>query len=208
MEYMLLDITAGAKFITKAPLQHIQLHARLWAAQAPGKTYIAPPVEARSFAKLSQDQLLHLIYDLGAAPNDAADYTGMCEQALGLVQAEASASNSLESLQREASRIQHVPPVATDVPKRPVHGEAEPVAKTPREPKPKQERQPRAPADPNSIGRPKAGSATGRVWEMADSLKAKLERLPTRKELQDALPDVNASTVSVQYGKWKILNGA
>lgn len=54
-----------------------------------------------------------------------------------------------------------------------------------------------------SGGRPKAGTTTGQVWDMGDELKVKLGRIPTRKEIIEALPEINPATVSTQFAKWK-----
>lgn len=61
-------------------------------------------------------------------------------------------------------------------------------------------------APPSPSPRPKAGTATGRVWDIADEV---LKDMPTagHKELKAEvirrLPDVNPATVQVQFGKWK-----
>lgn len=59
-------------------------------------------------------------------------------------------------------------------------------------------------------GRPKEGTATGKVWTIGDTLHAKLGRMPTRPEMLEAAKEfgINESTVSVQFGKWKKAFGA
>lgn len=65
---------------------------------------------------------------------------------------------------------------------------------------------PRAPAGPG--GRPAAGSATGKVWELADQARAAHGEGPLDKEFRRSVikaceaAGVNPSTASVQYSKW------
>lgn len=58
---------------------------------------------------------------------------------------------------------------------------------------------------PTEYSRPKEGTATGRVWAIADALQASLGRLPTRQEVatEGQKEGINPSTASTQYGKWK-----
>jgi len=60
-------------------------------------------------------------------------------------------------------------------------------------------------ASAGAAGRPKSGSKTGAIWDTADELEIELGRLPTKPELVERLAGrgFNASTVSVQYGKWR-----
>lgn len=66
---------------------------------------------------------------------------------------------------------------------------------------------PRAPVTPST--RPKPGSSTGRVWDIADAVlkKSKLDR--AAKELRTAViaqaveQGINKNTASVQFGKWR-----
>lgn len=48
---------------------------------------------------------------------------------------------------------------------------------------------------------PKAGTITGRVWEVCNDLASKGE--VKRAEVLKALPDVNYHTVTTQYGHWR-----
>jgi len=58
----------------------------------------------------------------------------------------------------------------------------------------------------NGVTRPKAGSKTGRVWEIADSQGTENA---VRKTVMDlcVAEGINASTASTQYGKWRKYNG-
>lgn len=67
---------------------------------------------------------------------------------------------------------------------------------------------PRAPADTSSFQRPKAGTATGMVWDLADKLLATSPKLG-KAEFKEALlkkaveAGINPATAQVQLGKWR-----
>jgi hypothetical protein len=105
-----------------------------------------------------------------------------------LVLAKTPAQDTLASLEKEVARRALPEPVLN-------HEEAPP--KPPKEKKPDVSF-----ANPE---RPKAGTTTGLVWELADELKAQLARLPTSKEVMAVCEKegLKAGTVSVQYGKWR-----
>lgn len=69
---------------------------------------------------------------------------------------------------------------------------------------PKAERVTREPSGPSQ--RPKAGSSTGKVWDIADEV---CKTISDAKALRKAVIDrcvqegINQSTASVQFGKWK-----
>lgn len=191
IQYMLLDTTNGtARFVLKAPVRHVQLHARIQACQNPGSTYIAPPVEARSFSKLSENQLLHLIYSLGSAPE--GDYANQCQQALALVQGKDPDTLSEEALSREVTRLGAPEPTLDH--ERPVKAAEE---------KPKKEK--KHDTSFSNPERPKAGTTTALVWDLCDAVYAKLGRAPTSKEAfaECEKEGIKAGTFSVQFGKWK-----
>lgn len=81
-------------------------------------------------------------------------------------------------------------------------------AKTKRAKAPKPEKQPRAPAAPSE--RPKAGTTTAKVWDIADALlKTQKGKISDAKSFRAAVINecveagINSSTASVQFGKWK-----
>lgn len=81
-------------------------------------------------------------------------------------------------------------------------------AKTKRAKAPKPEKQPRAPAAPSE--RPKAGTTTAKVWDIADALlKTQKGKISDAKSFRTAVINecveagINSSTASVQFGKWK-----
>ncbi len=61
----------------------------------------------------------------------------------------------------------------------------------------------------NGISRPKADTATGKVWEIADAESAKKGGPAARKEVLDAASQVgiNAATAATQYGRWRKFHG-
>lgn len=194
MNYMLLDTTTSAKLVLVSQLREVQLHARIYAADNPGVRLLAPPVEGRSFAKLTQNQLTHLIYGLGEEPK--GDYSAQCVQALMLVEKVAPNDTPLASLEREAER-RALPEPDLNAPK-------EKVASPPKAP-PKEKKHDTSFANPE---RPKEGTTTALVWTLADELKAKLGRDPSSKEIVERCEQegIKAGTASVQAGKWRKVN--
>lgn len=81
----------------------------------------------------------------------------------------------------------------------------ETVAKAPAEKKPvavKAEKR-------NGVTRPKAGTKTGRVWEVSDSVSKK-NGAPAERASVMAIckgEGMNKATVATQYGKWRKFNG-
>lgn len=189
MYYVLIDTSVTALVLKKAPMREIQLHARLVAFQKPGIRLIAPPVEGRSLSKLSDNQLVHLIWGFNVAPAD--DYSQRIQQALQLIEAMEPDTTPLASLEREVAKCGAPEPNLN-------HPTATPAAAAPKPPK-----APKAPREPSS--RPAAGTSTGKVWDLADRLRAELGRLPTGKEVVAAgeAEGLKAGTISVQFGKWK-----
>lgn len=56
----------------------------------------------------------------------------------------------------------------------------------------------------NGVTRPKAGTQTGRVWELADSMSAAKGEPVERATLLEATTaeKINAATASTQFGRW------
>lgn len=61
----------------------------------------------------------------------------------------------------------------------------------------------------NGVTRPKAGTATGKVWEHADSISKKNKAPAKRGEVIEACTadGINASTAATQYSRWRVYNG-
>jgi len=61
----------------------------------------------------------------------------------------------------------------------------------------------------NGVTRPKAGTKTCRIWEIADSLSAQEGAPVARKKVLEAAmaEDINAATAATQYGRWRKYHG-
>lgn len=85
---------------------------------------------------------------------------------------------------------------------------ADPAAKAPKAEK--AEKPPRiALLSANGVTRPRAGSKTATVWEMADAISAKTKAPAARGAVMEACKakGINEATVATQYGKWRRFNG-
>lgn len=61
----------------------------------------------------------------------------------------------------------------------------------------------------NGVTRPKAGTKTGRIWEIADSLSQQAGAPVARKDVLAAATteDINVATAATQYGRWRKYHG-
>lgn len=61
----------------------------------------------------------------------------------------------------------------------------------------------------NGVTRPKAGTKTGRVWEIADEKASASGGRARRKDVlaQCEAEELNAATAATQYGRWRKYNG-
>lgn len=61
----------------------------------------------------------------------------------------------------------------------------------------------------NGVTRPKDGTTTCRVWEIADEISSKLGKPADRKAVIDQVhaEGINTSTGATQYGKWRKFHG-
>jgi len=66
---------------------------------------------------------------------------------------------------------------------------------------------PKQPAQ-NGVTRPKAGTKTGRVWEIADELSTS-DGPAARKDVMAAseAEGLNTATIATQYGRWRKFHG-
>ena len=73
---------------------------------------------------------------------------------------------------------------------------------------PAKEAKPKQPSQ-NGVTRPRDGTATGRVWEIADTLSADTKKPAVRADVLKAgeAEGLNASTIATQYGRWRKFNG-
>jgi hypothetical protein len=90
---------------------------------------------------------------------------------------------------------------------------AAPAPKAKKETAPKAEKAPREKLEEqNGVTRPKAGTATGKVWELADQLSKQHKRPATRGEVFEAnkalgKDAINDATVATQFQRWRVFNG-
>lgn len=61
----------------------------------------------------------------------------------------------------------------------------------------------------NDVTRPKDGTKTGRVWEIADAMSNDAGEPAKRKPVLDAAiaEDINPATAATQYGRWRKFHG-
>jgi hypothetical protein len=61
----------------------------------------------------------------------------------------------------------------------------------------------------NGVSRPSPGTTTGRIWEIADEISAKLKAPAPRKDVMEQTKalGINDATAATQYGKWRKFNG-
>lgn len=61
----------------------------------------------------------------------------------------------------------------------------------------------------NGVTRPKSGTKTGRVWEIADAQSANRGKPALRKDViaECVSEQINEATAATQYGRWRKYNG-
>jgi len=61
----------------------------------------------------------------------------------------------------------------------------------------------------HGIVRPKTGTKTGRVWEIADELSKKAKKPASRKSVLEktGAEEINGATAATQYGRWRKYHG-
>lgn len=71
------------------------------------------------------------------------------------------------------------------------------------------EKAPVAKDEMNGVTRPKSGTKTGRVWDIADAQSQELGAPAQRKGVLDAAADegINTATAATQYGRWRKYHG-
>lgn len=83
------------------------------------------------------------------------------------------------------------------------------MAKAPAEPKAKVEKVVEPKDIQNGVTRPKPGTKTGFVWEVADNLSKEAGAPAPRKVVIATCVEegINPATASTQYGKWRAYHG-
>lgn len=169
----------------------------------PENVAIGPIEKATTYSVFDQKQLAHLYKGLTSQPIPPSDdYSEMLEM-VQMVVAEVTPEPTPEFLlapvlNRQAAQVDEEDPTAVVVRNRTTAKPTNKPAPTPRE-------KTTGPATP--AGRPKAGSTTGQVWDIADAIKAKNPDMD-KKEIRNQVvakceaAGINKSTASVQFGKW------
>lgn len=177
--YMLIDRTTleNTAILKVAPMKEIIEWSKLFAAE--GRKLIGPPIEGRGFSKLSAEELQYLYWNTVQQPPPES-YKELIELCLTAIQHIAPDKTPLKQLEAQVAYLEEQT-VAQENPDKPI---------------------PKAVSDPAS--RPKDGSATGRVWAIADELSFG-GAMASRKAVVDECirKGINAATASTQYGKWK-----
>lgn len=80
--------------------------------------------------------------------------------------------------------------------------ETETPEKTEKAPRVKNEQQ-------NGVSKPKAGTKTGRVWEISNELSAAQGSPAARKDVIEraSAEGINPATIATQYGRWRQFHG-
>jgi len=79
--------------------------------------------------------------------------------------------------------------------------------KSTKEAAPKAEKAPKI--EKNGVTRPKAGTSTATIWDIADEASRKAGKPAARKEVLDAATaaGLNVATAATQYGRWCKFHG-
>lgn len=149
-----------------------------------------------------------------ALAEHASDYSGASNAAANV---EPVATETATEVATEAATV--VEPVAVE-PVEPATVETPPAVEpaTPRtaaevfaaNPKPAKAAKVRTPREPrdeaNGVKRPAAATLCGRIWSWCDAQVAEGVR-PEAAALRDALADIDPTTCTVQYYRWRKFNG-
>lgn len=220
--YLVIDVTTveETKLLNVAPVRSAELYGRIYKAQ--GRNVIAPPLEGKGLSRLDQMQLSYLLWNTWqlTPPNDYGEL-------LALVKYHAEQypvdDTPLDSLQAYADDVCPQEPedatesgalagTVADAPVKKTRAKkATAEAKTAQEPteakvkavKPSKVTAAKVEATPAGV--PKSGTTTGRVWEIADTMRSQSRGdYPDRKEVLAKCEHegINPSTASTQYAKW------
>lgn len=144
---------------------------------------IGPAEESRTYSKFSELELKLLYRNTTGYSHEGTDYNALLQscKTLGLKQ------EPLAGTPVVIPRTQ--PTVQTPTPRKPLVARVEGGPPTP-------------------SARPKAGTATGRVWEVADEVLATMPDADPKAVRAEVLArctaeGINPATVQVQYGKWR-----
>lgn len=180
MKYMLIDITAPetTRVLLVAPLTEVQLHGKL--VQGKGRQVVAPPLEARGFAKLDKLSLQYLYWNT-CQETPPEEYGELVQKCLAKIETFPVDPSTVIALEAEVARS--CPQLLT-----PVDQEKKPLISKPI--------------------RPAGTTTTGLVWEIADRLFVENgNQMPARKLIMEAClaEEINPATAATQYSRWKRL---
>ncbi len=154
--------------------------------------YVTDAVSNKSFSIYTHYELRMLYYNtVGELVSDNMDYSKLLAGVKKLAEDLLVDETSLEDLKTKLGHERVEPEISAET----VEQESKPRKRSDSPSKP--------------ITRPKEGSMTGKVWDIADQLHTEKGEIPPRQDVIALCTEqgINASTASTQYGKWKkVLN--
>jgi len=186
VKYMIIDVTSPeqCKLLKITDLRRAPLWGHIFKAQ--GKKVIGPSIEGRNFGKLDKLPLQYFYYNLFQTP-PPEEYVDLVKNCVMHLIKQPMDELSYDGLLNEVCALG----IDLDNPTAPTA--------------------PKVVRDPNAApNRPKATTTTGQVWEIADKMFAEAgNKLPERKAVIAACEavEINGSTASTQFGKWKKSKG-
>lgn len=205
--YTLVDMSTveGIAFLVRAPLKNILLWAKIFGMQ--------DKVTKRLDLITTVEQLQFLFWNSTQQPppDDLETLVVKCAELSTRLPVNETSVEELEAqippeLLKSAGQKRKEEEIAMGQGGKevaPKGGKKAAAEKAPKAEKAVKEAKPKREKDPT--GRPSAGTATGKVWEICDGLaKANKNVTPTRKEAIAACEaeGINPATAGVQYGAW------
>ncbi len=193
MDHIILIDNENLCFIKATPTAE---QAQMWAdILIPTSDYYITDIESLRCLSVYTAYELRLLYQntVGEPVNESIQYSVLLEgiQKLGLDLI--IDETPLSTLGNKAKRGSKETKAAVKETKKQAEGNPAKPEKT------------KEPSTGKAAKRPKEGSMTGKVWDIADALHAEHGTIPDRKAVVLACEagGMNPSTASTQYGKWK-----
>lgn len=197
--YIAID-TSNMRFIAQAD-QRV-LSGLVYIQYPHVNTYLAPADETRTYSKFSHAELKLLYVNTTGFQHEGTDYNALLQSCRALGLQAPSCEIPLHVLEAQIHSIDH-----RDEEPRTAMKDF-PVAKV----KPAVAKAERSPSDPSP--RPKAGTSTGLVWDIADKVLDEMggdisAQVLDQKALRKVIIErataqgINPATVQVQFSKWK-----
>lgn len=206
IEYVVIN-RETMKFVTRTP--NGEIACLVMNLEPVDATYVMLPLDLKSrFSKFGLLELM-LLYKNTVGENHSSgihDYATMVAASYGLAKEVPMEGRSVFDMNKELANL---PKPAADIPPPPrpapiiVRTDPNAAPYVPPPPVPK------APAAPKAPGVKPSKGSTGRVWEVADAVRAEMGGGPITKEMRAAIiarcetQGINAGTAATQYGKWK-----